>query len=69
MNTTTKTLIILTGMMIFIAGNHANGQILQYGLKAGAQLTWMKSDDKGFRDQVAIHPLWGIMGALYFHSK
>ena len=69
MNATTRTLIILTGMMIFISGNRANGQILQYGLKAGAQLTWMKSDDKGFRDQVAIHPLLGYNGGFVLSFK
>lgn len=48
---------------------HGEAQVLQYGLKGGPQLTWMASDDKGFRDQVKINPRIGYNAGFVLSFK
>ncbi|HEU5147405.1 MAG TPA: outer membrane beta-barrel protein [Chryseosolibacter sp.] len=69
MNLRIKTLTALMCMTTFIAGRPAYGQILHYGVKAGPQLTSMKSDDKAFREQVAINPRIGYNAGFVLSFK
>jgi hypothetical protein len=44
-------------------------QIVQFGVKAGPQMTWMASDDKGFKEQVKINPRIGYNAGFVLSFK
>jgi hypothetical protein len=44
-------------------------QVLQYGIKAGPQLTWMVSDDPDFKEQVKINPHVGYNAGFVLSFK
>lgn len=43
-------------LFAWIACMPLSAQVMQYGIKGGAQLSWMRSDDKAFRELVKIKP-------------
>lgn len=56
-------------VFICLGWHAASAQILQYGIKAGPQLTWVAVDDKSFKDQVSIHPRMGYNAGFVLSFK
>ena len=64
----TPWMIVMTVASCF-AWVGASGQILQYGIKAGPQMSWMASDDKSFKEQVSIDPRIGYNAGFVLSFK
>lgn len=60
---------ILIIFLTYLAGAPLSAQIMQFGVKAGPQMTWMASDDAGFKDQVKINPRIGYNAGLVLSFK
>jgi hypothetical protein len=60
---------ILLGFITCIVSFHAEAQIMHAGVKAGPQMTWMTIDDKAFRDQVKVNPLFGYHAGFVLSFK
>ena len=52
-----------------LASSPLYSQIIQYGIKGGPQLTWMVSDDPGFKEQVRINPHVGYNAGFVLSFK
>lgn len=51
--------ILICAIAIYLLPRHVSAQVIQLGAKAGAQLSWVRSDDKNFREIVKLHPVLG----------
>ncbi len=61
---------ILLCAAIFYGGSHtAYAQVIHMGVKAGAQWSWMKSDDKDFRELVKIKGVAGYNAGVVLSFK
>ncbi|MEP6738712.1 MAG: hypothetical protein ABJA70_24530 [Chryseolinea sp.] len=50
----------VAGVLTLCTLNICNGQIIRFGIKAGPQLSWFKSDDPKFKAIADTHPVVGF---------
>ena len=64
-----NSLTYLICIIAWLACGHVHSQILHFGVKAGPQVSWMVSDDAGFKDQVKINPRPGYNAGFVLSFK
>jgi hypothetical protein len=58
----------LSALFVIVSGT-ASAQLLHAGLKAGANISWVRPDESEFRDQVNIAPIPGFNAGAVFSFK
>ncbi|MEX2233153.1 MAG: outer membrane beta-barrel protein [Cyclobacteriaceae bacterium] len=68
-NCSRASLTYLVWIVALMAGTPVYSQIMQFGVKGGAQLSWARSDDPQFRKQVKIRPMPGYNAGFVLSFK
>ena len=62
------TTVMMLGILLSLSVS-LKGQIMQFGLKAGGQYSWVASDDRSFEEIATAHPIVGYNAGLVLSFK